>query len=146
MSKVLAGIDVVVATVGHDAFAVQFPIAEAAKAAGVQLFVPSEFGMATDNTTEPFLAAKGGVSQKIRDLAIPTALFFTGGFADWLWLPYIGLDVKSRSVTVGGDGNAKLSFTSRPDIGRYLAYVLSTLPPSETKNKTFRIESERLVS
>ncbi|KZV68772.1 NAD-P-binding protein [Peniophora sp. CONT] len=142
VSKALSGLEVVISTLTHNVLDLQLPIAEAAKSVGVQLFVPSEFGMATDNITEGLLAAKNEVNKKIRALGIPTALFFTGGFADWLWSPSINLDVKSGSVGVGGDGNAKISFTSRPDIGRYLAHVLTTLPSAETNNKTFRIEGE----
>ena len=102
--------------------------------------------MASDNETESLLAVKDGVNKKIQALGVPTALFFTGGFADWLWLPYIGLDLKGGSVEAGGDGNAKLSFTSRTDIGRYVTYVLTMLPPAKLKNRIFRIEAERSVS
>ena len=56
------------------------------------------------------------------------------------------MDLKSGSVGAGGDGNAKASFTSRTDIARYVAYVLTSLPPTDIKNKTFRIEGERAVS
>ncbi|KZV68773.1 NAD-P-binding protein [Peniophora sp. CONT] len=144
VSKALAGIEVVISTIGQGAFDLQLHIAEAAKSAGVQLFLPSEFGSPTDTATEGIFAAKAALNRKIREqVGLPTAVVFPGGFADWLWVPFIGLDVKSGSVAVGGDGNAKLSFTSRPDIGRYLAYVLTTLPPAETKNRTFRIEGER---
>ncbi|VDC05070.1 unnamed protein product [Peniophora sp. CBMAI 1063] len=145
VSKALAGIDVVISTVGHAAlFDVQVPIAKAAKEAGVQLFVPSEFASPTDNATEGFFAAKAALVKQIRDdVGIPTAVFFTGGFSDTIWGPFFDLDFKSGSVGVGGDGNAKASFTSRTDIARYVAYVLTALPPSESKNKTFRIEGER---
>lgn len=87
------------------------------------------------------------INRKIRDVVgLPTALFYTGNFADWVWKPYITLDVKSGSVGVGGDGNTKMSFTSTTDIGRYITYVLTTLPPAQTQNKTFRIEAEQAVS
>ncbi|VDB83215.1 unnamed protein product [Peniophora sp. CBMAI 1063] len=143
VAKALTGIDVVIATLTHNALPLQVPIAEAAKSVGVQLFVPSEFGMATDKATDGLLAGKNDANKKIRALGLPTAVFFTGGFSDWLWTPYLSLDVKSGSVEVGGDGNAKMSLTSRTDIGRYLAYVLTTLPPAELKNRIFRIEGER---
>ncbi|KZV70022.1 NAD-P-binding protein [Peniophora sp. CONT] len=144
VSKVLAGIDVVISTVTFAALESQLTIAEAAKAAGVQLFVPSEFASPSDTATEGIFAAKAALNRKIRDVVgLPTAPFFVGGFSDSIWGPFIDLDVKSGSVGTGGDGNAKLSFTSRADIARYVAYVLTTLPPSETKNKTFRIEGER---
>ncbi|VDC03006.1 unnamed protein product [Peniophora sp. CBMAI 1063] len=143
VAKALAGIEVVISTLGHSAYGIQIPIAQAAKEAGAKLFVPSEFGSPTDKATEGLFAAKAGINRKIRDeVGLPTAVFFTGGFADVIWNPLIDLDLKSGSVGVGGDGSAPTSFTSRSDIGRYLAYVLTTLPPSETQNKIFRIEGE----
>ena len=38
--KALAGIEVVISTLSHGGFALQHPLADAAKAAGVKLFVP----------------------------------------------------------------------------------------------------------
>ncbi|VDB88590.1 unnamed protein product [Peniophora sp. CBMAI 1063] len=144
VSKALADIDVVVTSLADPVLHLQIPIAEAAKAAGVKLFVPTEFGMPSDEVVDSVHVAKVEINKKIRDVVgLPTALFYTGNFADWLWKPYITLDVKSGSVGVGGDGNAQMSFTSTIDIGRFLVYVLTTLPPAETKNRTFRIEAER---
>ncbi|VDC05084.1 unnamed protein product [Peniophora sp. CBMAI 1063] len=143
VAKALTGIDVVIATLTHEALPLQVPIAEAAKSVGVQLFVPSEFGMPTDNATEGLLAGKNEANKKIQALGLTTALFFTGSWTDFIWIPALTLDIKSGSVGVGGDGNAKNSFTSRSDIGRFMAYVLTTLPCQELKNRIFRIEGER---
>ncbi|KZV60712.1 NAD-P-binding protein [Peniophora sp. CONT] len=143
VSNALSGIDVVITTLTDAALRMQVPIAEAAKAAGVQLFVPSEFGMPSDGVTDSVHVAKVEINKKIHALGLPITLFYTGNFADWVWLPYLTLDVKSGSVGVGGDGNARMSFTSRTDIGRFLAYTLTTLQPAQIKDRTFRIESER---
>ena len=124
----------------------QIPLAQAAKAAGVQLFVPTEFGMPSDGVFDSVHVRKVELNEKIRALGIPTALFYTGNWSNWVWKPYITLDVQSGSVGVGGDGNAQMSFTSTIDVGRFLTYVLTTLPPAETRNRTFRIEAERAVS
>ncbi|VDC03007.1 unnamed protein product [Peniophora sp. CBMAI 1063] len=143
VSKALAGVEVVISTISRAGFELQIPIAKGAKEAGVKLFLPSEFGSPTDKATEGLYAAKAELNRKIREeVGLPTAVFFTGGFADVTWGPFIDLDLKSGSVGVGGDGSAKASFTSRHDIGRYIAYVLSTYPPELSKNKTFRIEGE----
>ncbi|KZV70021.1 NAD-P-binding protein [Peniophora sp. CONT] len=143
VSKALAGVEVVICTLSHNALGVQLPVAEAAKAAGAQLFVPTDFGSPTDDATEGVHLVKEETNKNIRALGLPTARFFTGVFSDGIWVPYLNLDLKSGSVGVGGDGNAKASFTSCIDIARYVVYVLATLSPSETKNKTFRIEGER---
>ena len=83
----LAGIDVVISALPNAVLDQQVLVAEAAKEAGVKAFAPSEFGMATDKGNEGPLAAKKNSVQKIQDLGLPTTLFFTGGFADWIWLP-----------------------------------------------------------
>jgi hypothetical protein len=56
-----------------------------------------------------------------------------------------GLDLKSGNVTVGLDGNALNSFTTQPDIGRFVAYALTNLPRSKIERRIFRIEAERKV-
>jgi hypothetical protein len=56
----------------------------------------------------------------------------------------LGLDVKSGKVSVGGDGNAKITFTSSPDIGRYVAHALTHFPLEKLQDKVFRLEGERL--
>lgn len=144
VSEALQGVDVIISTLGQMAQQLQVPIAEAGKAAGVRLFIPSEFGASTDGATQGHLAMKNALTDKIATI-LPVTKFFNGNLADWMWLPMVHLDVQSGKVAVGGDGNAKMSFTSRPDIARYVAHVLTTLAPEETSNKTFRIEAQRLV-
>ncbi|KZV74125.1 NAD-P-binding protein [Peniophora sp. CONT] len=143
VSEALKGADVIISTLGQMAQQLQVPIAEAAKTAGVRLFVPSEFGGSTDGAKQGHLAMKRALTDKLAEI-MPVTKFFNGNLADWMWLPMVHLDVKSGKVAVGGDGNTKMSFTSRPDIARYVVHVLTTLAPEETVNKTFRIESQRL--
>ena len=144
VSAVLEGVEAVISTLGVTAASLQIPIAEAAKAAGVKLFIPSEFGASTDGAEEGHLAAKRALSDKLAAI-VPVTKFFNGNFADFMWMPMVQLDVKSGRVAVGGDGNAKMSFTSRVDVARFVVYALTTLASEETVNKTFRIESQRLV-
>jgi hypothetical protein len=74
-----------------------------------------------------------------------------------IWLPLPGpvtkdrvnrlaqLDVLSGKVSVGGDGNKQLSFTSRPDAARYITYVLTHLSPEQLKNRRFAIAGDNKV-
>jgi len=142
IKKALTGVDVVVSTVSMTALDVQPGIAEAAKEVGVKLFIPSEFGAPTDGETEGFLGAKANFQKQLKAIGIPYARFFSGGFADYLWVPDLGLDVTSGKVTVGGDGTNPIPFTSRPDIARYLSYVLTHLPADQLKNRTFIITGD----
>lgn len=58
----------------------------------------------------------------------------------------MGFDAANGKAFIGGAGNAPMSFTARPDIARYVAYVLTTLPESKLEWKSFHIEGDRLVS
>jgi uncharacterized protein YbjT (DUF2867 family) len=83
----LAGVDVVICTLPPPALGLQVGIAEAAKEAGVKLFVPSEFGAVTEGETEGLFGAKAGIHNHLRTLGLPYALFYTGNYADFLWIP-----------------------------------------------------------
>ncbi|KAI0259730.1 hypothetical protein BC834DRAFT_604520 [Gloeopeniophorella convolvens] len=54
----LVGIDVVISAISETVLDVQLAIVKAAKAAGVQLFVPSEYGDVAEGGTEGFQAVK----------------------------------------------------------------------------------------
>jgi uncharacterized protein YbjT (DUF2867 family) len=89
LTTALKGTDAIVSTLGFSALQLQIPIAQAAQAAGVRLFVPSEFGMATDKATSGVLAMKRKLAGDIRAVGVPTTIFFTGVFSDWVWQPYV---------------------------------------------------------
>jgi len=142
VKKALTGVDVVISTIPATAIEVQPGIAEAAKEAGVKQFVPSEFGGPTEGETEGHQGAKANVQEQLKAIGIPYTLFYTGGFSDYLWMPFLGLDVTSGKVTVGGDGSNPIRFTSRPDIARYLSHVLTHLPADQLKNRSFNISGD----
>jgi hypothetical protein len=58
---------------------------------------------------------------------------------------FVGLDVTSGKVAVGGDGNKQITFTSRPDVARYISYVLTRLPAEQLKNRRFTISGDDKV-
>jgi len=138
----LTGVDVVISTISGAALDVQGRIAEAAKQAGVKLFIPSEFGGITEGESEGLFGQKAGIQDQLKALGIPYLFCYTGPFADYIWEPFLDLDVKSGKVSVGGDGNKQITFTSRPDIARYLSYVLTHVPPEQLKNKTLTIAGD----
>jgi len=142
VKRALTGVDVVISAIPGTAIDVQPGIAEAAKEVGVKLYVPSEFGAPTEGETEGFLGAKAKIHEQLKAIGIPYARFFTGGFSDYLWVPGLGLDVTSGKVTIGGDGSKPLPFTSRPDIARYLSYVLTHLPADQLNNRAFTIAGD----
>jgi uncharacterized protein YbjT (DUF2867 family) len=85
----LAGVDVVICTIADTALgAVQAGIAEAAKEAGVKLFVPSEFGTKTEGLSEKgMLGTKADMQNHLKALGLPYTLFYTGNFSDLIWIP-----------------------------------------------------------
>jgi uncharacterized protein YbjT (DUF2867 family) len=83
----LTGVDVVISTMSGEGLSLQGKIAEAAKEAGVNLFVPSEFGGASEGETQGLFGQKATIQSQLKTLNIPYALFYTGPFADFLWSP-----------------------------------------------------------
>ena len=88
LKNAVTGADVVISTVTHTALQVQHVLAEQAKAGGVKLFVPSEFGDATDRQNpEGIFLTKQSVHHKCKELDLPYALFFTGAHPDFVFIP-----------------------------------------------------------
>ena len=87
IKKALAGVDVVISTISWMALDVQPGIAEAAKEAGVKLFVPSEFGGPTEGKAEGILGEKANFQELLRAIGLPYSLFYTGVFSDYVWIP-----------------------------------------------------------
>lgn len=87
LTTALHGIDVLVAVLGGSAFLLQIPLAEAAKAAGVKLFVPSEFGNPTEeiSANDDFFGQKVQVLEAVKMIGLPYALFWTGLFSDFIF-------------------------------------------------------------
>ena len=89
IKSALAGIDVVISTIARVALEVQGGIVEAAKEAGVKLFVPSEFGIPIEGVTEGPIATKARILDHLKSVGIPYATFYTGFYADLIWQPYV---------------------------------------------------------
>ena len=58
---------------------------------------------------------------------------------------FLSLDITSGKVAVGGDGSNEIPFTSRPDVARYLSYVLTHVPAEQLKNRSFNIAGDTKV-
>jgi uncharacterized protein YbjT (DUF2867 family) len=88
LKNAVTGADVVISTVTRGALQVQHLLAEQAKAAGVKLFVPSEFGNETARPNpEGIMMIKQSVHHKCKELDLPYALFFTGPGPDYIFVP-----------------------------------------------------------
>jgi NmrA-like family len=163
IQNALTGVEVVISTVSIAALDVQVKIAAAAKNADVKLFVPSEFGFITEGETEGLHGIKAKFQGQLKALGLPYSAFYTGKFPDTGWSPYVFrsfgrsvrlttsqrafyIDITSGKVSVGGDGNTRITFTSKPDVARYVSYVLTHLPPEQLKNRSFAIAGDNKVT
>ncbi|KAJ6576712.1 hypothetical protein DFH09DRAFT_1031490 [Mycena vulgaris] len=134
-------VDVVLSAITTTAAAAQKSLVKAAKLAEVKLFVPSEYGMPTEGQTEGLLGDKNRIAADLKAAGIPSTRIFTGLFIEGVpWL--VGYSDHGK-IRIVGKGEVPASFTSVADIAGFVAYALTTLPPSELENCVFRLEGER---
>lgn len=135
LTAALAGQDAVVSTIGSAALGGQSPLVDAAVAAGVKRFIPSEFGINTrkarDAAIGKIIAAKVSTVDYLIQKADASGGAFTwtgiatGLFFDWgLDRGSVGLDVKSRAATVYDSGNERSQSSNVHFVGRAVAAVL----------------------
>ena len=87
IKNALTGVDVVICTISFTVLDLQSGIAEAAKEAGVKVFVPSEFGNISEGETEGMFGEKAVIQTQLKAVGIPCTYFYTGPFADFTWGP-----------------------------------------------------------
>lgn len=145
-TEALKGVDAVVSLVGVPGLEGQKTLLDAAIAAGVKRFVPSEFG--SDNSDPKakevvilrpkqeffdYLASK-------QDSISYTAIY-TGAFFDWGLDHKFVADVEGHKAALFDGGKNHFTATTVADIGKAVAEVLSK--PEETANRGLRIASVR---
>ncbi|KAJ7290273.1 hypothetical protein C8J57DRAFT_1610972 [Mycena rebaudengoi] len=134
-------VDVVISTLGQAGIiAVQRTVADGARAAGVKLFVPSEFGMPTQGYAEGFFKQKEDEHKYVQSLGLATAVIYVGYLMGTVRSP-TAFDINGKINIVANIG-ATGSFTAESDVAGFTAHILTTLPPSQLKNKIFRIEGQ----
>ena len=99
----MRGSEVVICAVPVQVAALQDPIARAAKAADVKLFVLSDFGTSTDSF-ENNLGHRFGVKQSMKKLLrekidLPYVSFYTGAFTDFFFV-YVNYPLKSCEANI----------------------------------------------
>ncbi|KAK2064127.1 NmrA-like family protein [Colletotrichum caudatum] len=130
-----------------DALILQKTLVDAAIAAGVKVFVPSEYGIDTADGTAPryvpSLADKIEVVKylKERQDKIMWTAIVTGAIFDWgLKLPgFGGLDVAARTVTIFDGGDIPFDATNLDQVGKAIAKTLKR--PDLTRNQHVYVNS-----
>lgn len=142
-------VEVVICAINSYAILEQIPLADAAKAAGVQLFVPSEFGtnierLPKDDTTM-FLQEKVKVAEHLEAIGLPYLRIFTGIFHEWVQ-ELVGYVVNKKVNLVHSvQGDTPFASATCDDIGGFVAHVVTHHPLSTLANKCLRIEGDRLT-
>jgi hypothetical protein len=112
LQKALSGVEAVVSAVGPFALNVQASVVRAAKTAGVQLFVPAEYGV---YVTEGPNASKKIVQDLLKELDLPYTVFYTGLFFESAKFT-LDHDFAGGKITIVGDDKTKLSLTKRSEV------------------------------
>lgn len=120
----LRGIDYLVSCVPYTATESQYPLIWAAKEAGVERFVPSEFGFiyeweqfwSTDTSHRQMARQKAFIRRVIELAGLDFTIIPAG-----LWPEYYMIE----PVLVHGNGNAKVSWSTGVDVGRVIPHVLA---------------------
>ncbi|KZT25502.1 NAD-P-binding protein [Neolentinus lepideus HHB14362 ss-1] len=136
-------IDVLISTVSGGGYVFEPGMAKAALSSGVKLFLPAEFGVRSTGRTDEFLAGRTKLHKELEEMGLPYLLCFSGQWADWSFNPYFGWDIPNGKISIPGEGKTPISWTTRRDVGRFVAHILTTLPPDQFLWKTICIEGDR---
>ena len=143
----MEGQDVVISMVGGIAAGDQQVFIDAAIAAGVKRFFPSEFGPYPRNSefaalNHVVLPAKAGTVDYLRskESQISWSSLVTGAFFDWaMKVGFFGFDLSSKTVTLIDGGTAVFTATNLSTIGKALIAMLDYA--DETKNQYVFVSS-----
>lgn len=120
----LEGTDYLVSCVPLNATESQYPLIWAAREAGVERFVPSEFGAIYEfeqfwptNTIHRMVARQKAFIRRVIETAGMDYTIIPAG----MWPEYYMLE----PVAIMGDADAKVAWSSGPDVGRIIPHVLA---------------------
>ncbi len=143
LTAALEGVDGLVSTVAGAAMEGQTVLIDAAVAAGVKRFIPSEYGSVTTNSklkTFPVYASVFKIKQYLQEKADAGKLTWTvlacGAFLDYLRDTSMFLDFANHKATLYDEGENRLSSTSLPTIGKAIVGILENL--EATQNRVVR--------
>ncbi|KAH8663394.1 hypothetical protein BGZ60DRAFT_489972 [Tricladium varicosporioides] len=139
----LKGIDALVSTVAGTVIESQTVLIDAAIAAGVKRFIPSEYGSCTTNPkleSMPIYAPMFKIKQYLQEKAKAGQLTWTvlacGAFLDFLFGHSMILNFENHKATLFDEGDNKISSTSMPNVGKAIVGILKNF--EATKNKIVR--------
>jgi uncharacterized protein YbjT (DUF2867 family) len=142
-------VDSVISAVGGMQIGDEGPLVKAVKEAGVQRFVPSDFGLdpaAAGPGSCLLFDAKSAVQQSVKEAGVPyTFIHSNGFFTYWAFslgdLTSLGGTVPPDEVKVYGDGNVMGALTSLPDVA---TVTVRALHDPRMHNKEIRITANTI--
>lgn len=151
LKSALQGQDAVVSTVGNEGLQGQSLIVDAAIAAGVKRFLPSEFGSDTENAKSaelPIFGYKIATQKHIEAKAAANPDFtytyvVNGPFLDWGLKVGFLLNYQSGKYRLFDGGNSPFSTTTLSSVGQAVVGVLTHF--EETKNRPVYVEDIRIT-
>ncbi|KAF4438028.1 hypothetical protein F53441_12880 [Fusarium austroafricanum] len=145
LTAALQGQDAVVSTLGSMAIPSQSLLIDAAIAAGVKRFLPSEFGSNLIIPTVrnlPVFRTKVIIEDKLITLAnegkISYTFVYNSGFLDWGLENNLFLDFSKSEVTLWDGGNTEFSTTTLASVGDGVIGILTH--PEETQDRIVYIQ------
>lgn len=149
LTSAFKGQDAAVIIVGAGQLSEQKRYIDAAIAAGVKRFIPSEFGSDTSNPKSselvPVFRPKVEAVEYLKSKESNTFSWTsvcTGAFFDWgLKTGFLGFNLQERSAKIWDDGNTPFSTTNLALIGEAVVSILTPEHVQETKNTTVYVAS-----
>ncbi|QRV93615.1 NmrA-like family domain-containing protein 1 [Ceratobasidium sp. AG-Ba] len=143
----LQGVEVLLSAVAINAILAQLPLVKAAKEANVSVFFPSEYGGRCENNDSrlQMFRDKQKVIDAAKDAGLPIAGLATGPWPEYAISPPMGFDFANKKVTIWGNPDTKITFTTLSSIAQWVAHVLKDVPVTELQNKYLNIQGD-LVS
>ncbi|CAG8591680.1 5604_t:CDS:2 [Paraglomus brasilianum] len=127
-----------IATGNHDFDTLQTPLLNAAKAAGVRRFYPSEFGIESEIGDHIETDTKAAFREKVEKSGLEYTNIMCGLASEYLGT--VGFDVKNKTAKFYIDGDTILSTIYLADIGKYTA---ESLKMEESRNATLKVAGSR---
>lgn len=145
ITSALRGVEGVVSNVSSSALLTQKPIIDAAIAAGVRRFLPSDFGSdlsVESNRSVPLNTPKVEIHRYLVEKSKEYPDFsytgvHTGPFFDWCLRHGLYGNLKTHEVTLWDGGNTKFSTTTLASVGKAVVGVFRNL--EGTKNQELRV-------
>ncbi|KAM0240021.1 hypothetical protein ACHAPO_003001 [Fusarium lateritium] len=145
LTAALQGQDAVVSTVGSLAIPSQNLLIDAAVAAGVKRFLPSEFGsnlVVPSVRKLPVFGTKVAIEDKLIELAkqgkISYTFVYNGIFLDWGIKHNFFFDFSQPELTIWDQGDAEFSTTTLASVGDAVVGVLAH--PEETQDRVVYVQ------